>query len=152
MKVVLNDLPQLAQDVLRRIPHDSSAAALVTLSGDLGAGKTTFTQALARELGVAVPVQSPTYVLMRSYDIAHGRFTRLVHIDTYRLNNESEFLALEPQRFFEDPHALVVIEWPERVIMALPVPNISLTFSTEHTNHDERMVELVVGQPHTNER
>lgn len=119
------------------------AAAVVALQGDLGAGKTTFTQALARELGITATVQSPTYILMRSYTISNNRFTKLVHIDAYRLENPKEFAALKPEQFLKDPKTLVVVEWPEKVEGALPPADVTINFSSDGAKEGERYIEVV---------
>jgi|SRR3989344_3905780 len=139
------ELPYFARNVLAIVgmlpPKDT--ATVVALHGGLGAGKTTFTQALATELGVRDTVQSPTYVLMKKYPISYGTFTTLVHIDAYRLSGAGEFAALRPQEFLADPHALVVVEWPERVAEALPTPDVAITFSSEDTGEHEREIEVL---------
>jgi tRNA threonylcarbamoyladenosine biosynthesis protein TsaE len=120
----------------------SEKAFIIALRGDLGAGKTTFTQALARELGITETIQSPTYVLMKSYPISFGRFTKFVHIDAYRLEKPEEFGALKPEVFLNDREVLMVIEWPERVEGQLPAPDIVLNFS--HTDsEEERHIEIL---------
>ncbi len=159
MKVKKEALAELAKEVLQilREPpqksrssgapltaNDSSASAsatIIALRGDLGAGKTTFTQALAHELGITDAIQSPTYVLMKSYPIAFDRFNKLVHIDAYRLERPEEFGALKPEVFLKDRGVLMVIEWPERVEGQLPTPDIVLNFS--HTDsQEERHIEI----------
>ena len=126
MQKILPTLEALADEaeafVAGLTPRDDSAT-LVTLTGELGAGKTSFTQALAKALGVSEHVTSPTFVLEKIYELpeAIGRgFERLVHIDAYRLEGAD---ALEPLGFagtMQDPKNLVVLEWPERVADALP--------------------------------
>jgi tRNA threonylcarbamoyladenosine biosynthesis protein TsaE len=140
--VTISDLPGLAKEILQKLPKEKGSAALITLSGDLGAGKTTFTQALARELGINEAVQSPTYVLMKKYEIDRAPFKTFVHIDAYRLNNAEEFAALKPGDFFADRSALVCIEWPERVDGALPKPDISLQFSSENQPDGSRYIHI----------
>jgi tRNA threonylcarbamoyladenosine biosynthesis protein TsaE len=142
MKVKKEELGALAQQVLTLLPTHSERAALIALRGDLGAGKTTFTQALAKEFGVEETVQSPTYVLMKNYPISFGRFTNLIHIDAYRLEKPEEFAALKPGNFLNDPQNLVVIEWPERVEGQLPTPDIVLNFSHEGLTEHERHIEI----------
>ncbi len=88
---------------------------VLLLSGDLGAGKTVFTQGLAAALGVAEPVTSPTFALAQRYE---GRM-RLHHLDTYRLENLGEVLDLDLPELLEDD-AVVCIEWGEVVISELP--------------------------------
>lgn len=97
-------------------------ATLVTLSGELGAGKTTFTQALARALGITEHVTSPTFVLEKVYELEGQKFTRLVHIDAYRLDGGSALTPLGWEDLIENPENLIVLEWPERVADALPTP------------------------------
>lgn len=158
-RVPLKDLPGFARGVLQSLDfaRDKSRAALIALRGDLGAGKTTFVQELAKELGVLETVQSPTYVLMKSYyipqksdvayDITVGRlpYTRMIHIDAYRLKNAKEFNALKPEAFLNDSRALVLIEWPENIQEALPKPDIVLKFSSSGASERERYIEVVNG-------
>ncbi len=117
----------------------AAEATVVALSGDLGAGKTTFTQALARHFGIAEQVSSPTFVIEKIYSIEGGPpaggFTRLVHIDAYRLKGSHELEALGWAELVHNPENLVLIEWPERVAELIPssAHRIALTFIDEHT-------------------
>ena len=90
---------------------------VILLEGDLGAGKTTFTQGLARALGVGEAVTSPTFVLMNIYPTDAG--FDLVHVDVYRLDRLSEVVDLALPEMIEDG-AVVVVEWGERAAAALP--------------------------------
>jgi tRNA threonylcarbamoyladenosine biosynthesis protein TsaE len=89
---------------------------LVLIEGDLGAGKTTFTQGLARALGVTEAVTSPTFVLMNVYPTAAG--FDLAHVDVYRLDRLSEVVDLALPELLDDG-AVVVVEWGERAAAAL---------------------------------
>ena len=84
---------------------------VVLLDGDLGAGKTTFTQGLARGMGVGEVVTSPTFALVRSYPTAFG--IELVHVDVYRLDRPSEIVALGLAEMLDDG-AVAVVEWGGR--------------------------------------
>ncbi len=142
-KVLKDDLPNLAREVLAKLPaKDTRAgrATLITLSGDLGAGKTSFVQALARELGVTEAIQSPTYVLMKKYELVGQRFRTLIHIDAYRLKDMGEFAVLRPEEFFGDESALVALEWPEMVEGALPKADIAMKLSSEGAGEGERYI------------
>ena len=153
VKVALGELQGLAQEVLAKLPEGNERAIILALTGELGAGKTTFVQALAKELGVEDTVQSPTYVLMKSYLIFQGDtlkpglskvspYKKLVHIDAYRLEKTEEFAALKPETFLNDPHNLVCIEWPERIEGALPTPDLVLNFSSKDAGEAERYIEV----------
>ena len=65
-----------------------------------------------------------------------------MHIDAYRLEQSGEFAALKPEQFLNDPEALVVVEWPERVAGALPEPDLTLNFSSEGMAEGERDIEM----------
>jgi len=92
-----------------RIAPLLAAGDVLWLSGDLGSGKTTFTQGLGRALGIGQPIVSPTFVLIREYA---GRLP-LYHIDLYRLDNPREALNLG-LRDYLDGDGVCVIEWAER--------------------------------------
>lgn len=109
----------------------------MTLSGELGAGKTSFTQALARTLGVTEHVTSPTFVLEKIYELSQetGRgFARLVHIDAYRLEGGSALTPLGFDGIMQDTNNLVVLEWPERVSEALPTAMHAVTLEVMPDN------------------
>src|SRR3989339_738457 len=135
MKVKKEGLGELVREVLASVKLASASATVVALKGDLGAGKTTFTQELAKQLGITDAVQSPTYVLMKSYPINFNGFTKLIHIDAYRLEKPEEFSALQPETFLHNPENLVVIEWPERVEGVLPTRDLLINFT--HTDSEE---------------
>jgi tRNA threonylcarbamoyladenosine biosynthesis protein TsaE len=84
------------------------------------AGKTAFTQAVAKELGIGEPVTSPTFVIEKIYETKHLIFKRLVHIDAYRLEKGSELQALDFEKLVENKNNLIIIEWPENVKDILP--------------------------------
>ncbi len=104
-------------------------ATLITLSGELGAGKTSFTQGVATALGITEPVTSPTFVLEKVYELTGQPFARLVHIDAYRLDGGRALAALGFDELMRDPTNLVLLEWPEQVKDALPVPAHALTLT-----------------------
>jgi tRNA threonylcarbamoyl adenosine modification protein YjeE len=95
-------------------------ATLVTLSGELGAGKTTFAQGIALALGVSETVTSPTFVIEKIYELSGQQWDRLIHIDAYRLNTSHELEIIGWQETLADPKNLIVLEWPERVADIIP--------------------------------
>ncbi|MBK8539183.1 MAG: tRNA (adenosine(37)-N6)-threonylcarbamoyltransferase complex ATPase subunit type 1 TsaE [Ardenticatenia bacterium] len=99
---------------------------LLRLEGELGAGKTTFVQGLARGLGVAGPVQSPTFTLIREH--AGGGAMGLAHMDFYRLSGavEAQDLGLDA---YLDGDDLLAVEWPDRAGDALPRRGLSIALA-----------------------
>ena len=105
---------------LKEVEHYMDRAVVLTLSGPLGAGKTAFVKCLAEILGVSGDVTSPSFVLRSDYDTADEVFTRLVHIDAYRLDASSEIETVGWQDVLTTPHSLVTVEWPERIVGYIP--------------------------------
>ncbi len=125
----LEDLEAEAREFVSVLHPKQDSATLVTLSGNLGAGKTAFTQAIARTLGVLEPVTSPTFVLAKSYDLSGKEFSKLVHIDAYRLKEGKDLKALDFTHTLEDPETLVLLEWPEMVQDGLPHADVAITLT-----------------------
>lgn len=96
------------------------AATVVGLYGDLGAGKTTFVQTLAKRLGITEHVTSPTFVIQKVYALKRGKYSHLIHIDAYRLESSSELRALGWDELLKDPHNLIVVEWANLIEDILP--------------------------------
>ena len=135
MATVLRTRDELAREAERFVAALKPAAdraTLVTLSGALGAGKTAFTQEIARALGVEEPVTSPTFVLEKIYQLPPGKpFARLVHIDAYRLESGSELRALGFDELMQDAGNLVLVEWPEHIADALPQAEARITLAAD---------------------
>lgn len=100
--------------------HQLQGKGILALTGDLGAGKTTFVQGLAIGMGIDEPIQSPTFVLLNAY---HG----LYHFDLYRLKQEDDFKNLGFDEYFEK-EGICAIEWPERIAKLLPKETINIEF------------------------
>jgi len=94
---------------------------VIALEGELGAGKTTFTQAFAEALGVQEHLKSPTFVLMKHYHIINApNYHTLYHLDCYRLNSSVDLLPLGTRDTIHLPGTIILIEWAERVADILP--------------------------------
>lgn len=125
-------LDDAARDVLSLLRSRSrTGAAVLACSGDLGAGKTTFLQMLARELGVAEPVTSPTFVIMKHYDTTDAQFPRFVHVDAYRIETVDELEVLRFDEVLQDSGTIIGIEWAERVTPIVPSDALQLTFALD---------------------
>jgi tRNA threonylcarbamoyladenosine biosynthesis protein TsaE len=126
----LKETKDLAVNILAILPAQMEGATILALYGDLGAGKTSFTQGLAAALGVTETISSPTFVIEKIYDLPLGqKFKRLIHIDAYRLDNGADLLLLGFAEVCGDPGNLIVLEWPERVVDVLPQQAWPLRFT-----------------------
>lgn len=124
----IEDTKKVAESLLAST-HPIDVAQVVALSGDLGAGKTTFTQQLAELLGVSDTVTSPTFVIMKGYETTNDTWKQLIHIDAYRIDDIDEMRPLGFELLLQQPNTLVVIEWAERIAEVLPNNTIHLTFT-----------------------
>jgi len=117
---------------LASLRPDARELAVIYLTGELGAGKTTLARGFLRELGVTQAVRSPTYTLLELHEL--GGLT-VLHIDLYRLRDATE---LEPLglREWARPGTLWLIEWPERGAGRLPPADLTLTFTVVVPGHD----------------
>ena len=143
MRVVSKSLIETtgaAKVLLSQLEPSKTRATILGLVGDLGSGKTTFTQALARELGVEENVTSPTFVIEKFYPLKHKKWQRLVHIDAYRLNKPEELAHLRFQELLDDPGTLIVIEWAEKVEGLLPADYHRINF--KFINEDTREISF----------
>ncbi len=118
--VTLDEYPVFADSLLADLPKVKGQATVVALQGDLGAGKTTTTQAIAACLGVEETVTSPTFVVQKNYATQDQRWSKLVHIDAYRIEDLRELGPLRLSELWYASDTLVVVEWPERIKEALP--------------------------------
>tara|TARA_B100000745_G_scaffold300172_1_gene253097 strand:+ start:274 stop:708 length:435 start_codon:yes stop_codon:yes gene_type:complete len=116
----LEELQNVAKEIYETLEQDNEHAALLTLKGDLGAGKTAFTKELAKVLGVEEHITSPTFVLAKEYDLVDQKFEKLIHIDAYRLEGEEGLEPISFKELLQDSKNLIVLEWPERVEEELP--------------------------------
>ena len=110
--------------------------AVIALHGNLGAGKTCFTQGLAHTAGVREPVCSPTYTLISEY-IGDVPF---IHIDLYRLSGPEEAFDLALDEYF-DAGGVTVVEWPERAAELLPPETIHLQIERGE-NDNQRIISI----------
>ena len=108
-----------------RLARALGRGMIVTLSGELGAGKTTLVRGCLRALGWEGPVKSPTYPLVEHYPLSSLYF---YHFDFYRFADPSEWETAGLAECF-GPDAVCLVEWPERVAGRLPVPDLALTFA-----------------------
>jgi tRNA threonylcarbamoyladenosine biosynthesis protein TsaE len=134
---------EIARIFLNKILKEKNkikGALVVALSGDLGAGKTAFTQAVAKHLGIKHHVTSPTFVIMKKYPIKIKTHKFLFHFDAYRLENYKELMCLGWKEIINKKELLVFIEWPENVKKVIPLDAKFIYIS--HKENGQRILEL----------
>ena len=123
----LSQWEEVVQSILPHLQHP-----LLLLKGNLGAGKTTFTSELVRQLGSQDAVSSPTYALINTY---YGKELKIYHFDLYRLNSPSEALDLGIDEYLEETGTFCIIEWPEiyeQELVQYPHHQISITNEVDY--------------------
>ncbi len=111
---------------------------VVALYGDLGSGKTTFVQGLAKGLGIKNRIISPTFIIVRSYKLDTKKTTLFYHIDLYRTTNSDDFNGVGLFEILSNPDNIVVIEWAEKMQGMLPKKRIDITF--EYVDENKRNI------------
>jgi tRNA threonylcarbamoyladenosine biosynthesis protein TsaE len=130
--------PEETEAIGAALAQELEPGDVVTVSGELGSGKTTLVRGACRALGVESPVTSPTYTIGNRYT---GRVP-VSHLDLYRFQGFSaaEWGDLEP--YFDD--AVAFVEWPEAAADALPQPRLAVTLS--HASPDRRRVSVAAAE------
>lgn len=123
------------KNIAERVAMGLDGYKVICLYGDLGAGKTTFTKAFAKKLGVKERVISPTYILIRKHKSDKGDF---YHIDAYRLEKNDKNLEIE--EILEGKDGIIVIEWADRIKNLLPIKRIDIHLN--YISEDEREIRI----------
>lgn len=132
--LTINNLTQM-ENLGEQIGQTAQSGAVLLLSGDLGAGKTTLSKSIAKALGITQMIKSPTYTLIREYQ--EGRIP-FYHMDVYRIDGDVDGMGLE--EYFEGD-GLCVIEWGE-LLSELPEEYLQLTIHKDSIDENHRQIEL----------
>jgi tRNA threonylcarbamoyladenosine biosynthesis protein TsaE len=128
--------PEQTRRIGMRLGGLLEAGDVVCLQGDLGAGKTTFTQGIAQGWGSLDSVSSPTFILVNQYRRADG--SRLHHLDAYRLDSAPEAEELDLDSMLAE--GALIVEWPERLGGLIPAENLRIQF--DHVAEEHRRMEF----------
>lgn len=126
---------QVAADLAKEF-----SGGVIALTGELGAGKTTFVQGFAKGLGIKDKIISPTFILIRQHPIPKTK-KMLYHIDLYRLEGTQDIKDLGIQEIMENPNNIVVlIEWAEKIEKLLPKNTLKISLNTKAENIREIII------------
>ncbi|MCK5021838.1 MAG: tRNA (adenosine(37)-N6)-threonylcarbamoyltransferase complex ATPase subunit type 1 TsaE [Candidatus Pacebacteria bacterium] len=136
----IKEMKDFANSYIRNLKKEENEAIIIALFGNLGSGKTTFTQRIAQIFGIQEYVTSPTFVIQKRYKIHNSQglgFETLIHIDAYRLDSEEELLDLGWEKTSKDPKNIIFIEWPEKIEGVLPKDTKKIYFKFIDENKRE---------------
>lgn len=147
MKKICHTIKQThkaAAELLKEIKSTPrvGGAVVVALSGDLGSGKTTFTQGFAKSLGIKERITSPTFVILKRFKINDLRFKNLIHVDAYRFENPKEMLDLGWKEMLSRPKNIILIEWAEKIIRQLADCKNCFWVKFEHKGPRKRSIDI----------
>ncbi len=139
----LTETAELAKELLLLLVKKNkkrTSAIVLGFCGDLGTGKTTLTQEIAKILGIKEKVISPTFVIMKSYQLKAGSCKLFIHIDAYRLENEKELLKLGWKELINNPENLIIVEWADKIKKILSKDTVYVCL--EHINENSRVLDI----------
>ena len=131
---------KLAQELLNSLPKEK--ALVIALEGELGSGKTTFLQGFAKGLGIKDRILSPTFVILKNFQLPTSNFKCFYHVDCYRIKKPEELLALGFREIVSNPQNIVAIEWAEKVAKLLPKESIILDFKLKGEKEREVIIKF----------
>lgn len=135
--------PEDTRALAAAVADELAVGDLLVLAGDLGAGKTCFTQGLGQGLGITERMTSPTFTLVNRY--TEGRL-ELHHLDVYRIDDIAETLDLDLPELLEV--GVTVIEWGEEITEVLPVDHLTVRLRyPDEGNDDDRIIQFEAGGP-----
>ncbi|MHB1330612.1 MAG: tRNA (adenosine(37)-N6)-threonylcarbamoyltransferase complex ATPase subunit type 1 TsaE [Minisyncoccota bacterium] len=116
-------------------------ATVIALIGDLGSGKTSFSQFVGEALGVHDPIQSPTFLIEKIYELKRAEWEHMIHIDAYRLESEQELLDLGWKNIISRPENIILVEWADKVMSILPPHAYHIVLT--HVDETKREIEIL---------
>ncbi|MDP2820737.1 MAG: tRNA (adenosine(37)-N6)-threonylcarbamoyltransferase complex ATPase subunit type 1 TsaE [bacterium] len=131
---------EISQNLLKKLlPLIKKQGLTVLLKGDLGSGKTTFTQGLGKFLGIK-KINSPTFVILKKYQGACN--IKLVHLDCYRLKNFKELQGIGIEKFINKKNILVVVEWPEIILKLKNKIKNKIVLNFSYISKNKRQISI----------
>jgi len=120
----VEETQNIAEKIAQQYSHSGGVIALI---GDLGAGKTAFTQGFAKALRVTDKIISPTFILMRQHQLPNSQ-RWLFHLDLYRLEDNASISQLGLEEIFSNPQNIILIEWADKILDRLPPSTTKIKF------------------------
>lgn len=129
------------EEFAQNFAKEVSPGDVIALYGELGSGKTTFTKGLAKGLGITDRVTSPTFVLMKDYDLPARDNSKLHHLDLYRLDSSDEIKSLDLNELVNQETNIFVIEWAQKASQEELKDAIKIRFNIKDENTREISID-----------
>ncbi len=128
------------QDLAKKLARNIVPGSIISLIGNLGTGKTTFTKGFARQIGIKDHITSPTFKLISEYQ---GEKYKLNHIDAYRMNGPEDFLNIGGEEYLMSKNSITIIEWGDLLIDILSSNTITVNFERIKSLKESRKIEIL---------
>ena len=128
------------QAIAKKLARNINPGITISLIGDLGTGKTTFTKGFAMQMGIKDHVTSPTFKLISEYQ---GEKYKLNHIDAYRMNGPEDFLNIGGEEYLISKNSITIIEWGDLLNDILPSKTIRVNFKRIKSPKESRKIEIL---------
>lgn len=134
-KTIITNTSEETKKIAQNLAQNLGNTRFLALFGELGSGKTTFVQGFAKGLGLKERIISPTFIIVRSYELEVMSF---YHIDLYRVQNSNELEGLGLKEIFNDQKNIVAVEWAEKIKELLPPKRVEIYF--ENIGDEKRKI------------
>ena len=133
-EVIITNSKEETVVLAEKLAKDLKGGDFLAFYGDLGAGKTTFIQGLAKGLGIEKRIISPTFIIMRHYKLPKGNF---YHVDLYRTQSRHDLLGIGLDQIIQDENNIVALEWSEKIGDLMPKKRIEIRLKYLDDNQRE---------------
>lgn len=137
MQTIITNSEQETKDVAKKLAEKIGDKAVIVLSGELGAGKTKFTEGFLSYFGLEKEISSPTFTIVNEYK---NEKTTVYHFDVYRLSDIEEFYAIGGEEYFSK--GICIIEWGEMIEETLPKESIHVYIEKDKKELDQRKITI----------
>lgn len=137
MQKIVSNSEEETIELAKKIAKQINKNTVIVLSGDLGSGKTKFTEGILKFYGLENEISSPTFTLVNEYNTKQFD---IYHFDVYRISDIDEFYAIGGEEYFEK--GACIIEWGEIIESILPKDYIKITFSRNTENINKRVIDI----------
>ena len=138
-KIISNTISNSLEDTIKfayNLAKNAKQGDIYCLEGDLGVGQTIIAKGMSKFFNVKENITSPTFTILKSYDINHKSIKKIHHFDLYRIKNIDELINIGFDEYINDKKSISIIEWPEVAYELLPNDIIRINISKPNNNSE----------------